>query len=168
MRILKPVHFEGLPFPPFPLHRYVAPGKKGREENSERIALVKITNDVTVEQICMKLWAEFIFLFLPTFIFRVSFMLIHHAYPLRARTFFTPVYGVSFASFSIFRYLEDKLSLSNAYFYKGIFVNCSPVERKCGRNHSSFLRFVNDRAIPRAVRSWNYLIREIYSVYALS
>lgn len=61
MRILKPVHFEDLPF----FRRYVASGKEGREENSERIALVKITNDVTVEQTCMKLWVEFIFLFLP-------------------------------------------------------------------------------------------------------
>lgn len=51
MRILKPVHFEGLPL----FRGYAVPGKKGREENSEWIALVKITNDVTVEQTCMKL-----------------------------------------------------------------------------------------------------------------
>lgn len=52
MRILKPVHFEGSARS---FRGYVLPGKKGREENSERIALVKITSDVTVEQTCMKL-----------------------------------------------------------------------------------------------------------------
>lgn len=88
-----------------------------------------------------------------SFIFRVSFMLIHHAYPLHARTFFTSVCGVPLASFSIFRYREDKrLFLSNAYFCKGVLflMLFRNGEKVCERERETIqisLRFVNDRAI---------------------
>jgi len=56
-------------------------------------------------------------------IFRVSFMLIHHAYPLHARTFFTSVYGLLLVFFSIFRYLGNDDYFYYACFYKVIVLN---------------------------------------------
>lgn len=57
----------------------------------------------------------------------------------------------------LFRFLD--ISKINDYFYrmhisiKGLFLNCSAIEKKCERDHLGFLRSVNDRAIPRAAWS---------------